>query len=35
MHAGALEQVEQSDQQQADEDPNGEVTEVRIHDDPS
>jgi hypothetical protein len=31
MDAGALEQVEQSDQEKADEHPDGEVTKVGIH----
>jgi hypothetical protein len=31
MHARALEQVEQSNEQQEDEDPDGEVTEIRVH----
>jgi hypothetical protein len=34
MDSGALKQVEKGDQQQADEDPDGEITEIRIHDDP-
>jgi hypothetical protein len=35
VNARALEQVEQGDQQQADEYPDGEVAKIRIHDDPS
>src|SRR5262245_51612204 len=31
MHARALEQVEESNEQQEDEDPDGEVTKVRVH----
>jgi hypothetical protein len=31
MHARALEQVEQCNEQQEDEDPDGEVTEIRVH----
>src|SRR4029450_1558682 len=31
MHAWALEQVEQSDGQEENEDPDGEVTEIRVH----
>ena len=34
VNARALEQIEQGDQQQADENPDGEVTKIRIHDDP-
>jgi hypothetical protein len=34
MNAGALKQIEQSHQQEADENPDGEVAEIRIHDDP-
>ena len=31
LHARALEQVEQGDQEEADEHPNGEVAEIRVH----
>jgi hypothetical protein len=31
MHARALEQVEQSNEQQEDENPDGEVAEIRVH----